>query len=102
MGRSSNPAINPAIGNGLIPSSMAPADVDKRLLLAKPASAATPALLLDRERMIIEDRHHIYDPAAVQLCPGTWQLIHHASQAGWPVVVITNSIRHPAPEQPDL
>lgn len=40
--------------------------------------------------MIIEDRHHIRDPAAVQLCPGVWQLIHHASQAGWPVVVITN------------
>lgn len=40
--------------------------------------------------MIIEDRHHIRDPAAVQLCPGAWQLIHHASQAGWPVVVNTN------------
>jgi hypothetical protein len=34
--------------------------------------------------VIIEDRHHIRDPAAVQLCPGAWQLIHHA------------------PEQPDL
>jgi histidinol phosphatase-like enzyme len=49
--------------------------------------------------VIIEDRHHICDPAAVQLCPGAWQLIHHASQAGWPVVVITNQ-SDPAPEQP--
>ena len=40
--------------------------------------------------MIIEDRYHICDPAAVQLCPAAWQLIHHASQAGWPVLVITN------------
>jgi histidinol phosphatase-like enzyme len=40
--------------------------------------------------VIIEDRHHIRDPAAVQLCPGAWQLIHRASQTGWPVVVITN------------
>lgn len=26
----------------------------------------------------------------MQLCPGAWQLIHRASQAGRPVVVITN------------
>ena len=90
MGKPSNPAINPAIGNGLTPSTMATSCVERRLLLAKPASAPTPALFLDRDGVIIEDRHHIRDPAAVQLCPGAWQLIHHASQAGWPVVVITN------------
>lgn len=81
---------NTAIGDGLKPVTMDPSCLERRLLLAKHAAAATPALFLDRDGVIIEDRHHISDPAAVELCPGARPLLRHASQAGWPVVVITN------------
>jgi len=64
--------------------------VEKRFLLARPASGLTSALFLDRDGVIIEERHHISNPALVQLCSGAWQLIHHAMHASWPVVVITN------------
>jgi hypothetical protein len=33
---------------------------------------------------VIEDRHHLCDPAAVQLCPGAQDLLQQATQAGWP------------------
>jgi len=86
MRRSSNPAIGVGMASVTVPTT----SLERRLLLAKPSSAVTPALFLDRDGVIIEDRDYISDPAAVQLCPGAWTLIHHASQAGWPVVVITN------------
>ena len=78
------------LADGMVLATMPRFSLERRLLMAKPGSAVTPALFLDRDGVIIEDRHHTSDPADVELCPGAWQLIHHASQAGWPVIVITN------------
>jgi D-glycero-D-manno-heptose 1,7-bisphosphate phosphatase len=47
-------------------------------------------LFLDRDGVVIEDRHHLCDPAAVELCPGAQDLLQQARQAGWPVVLVTN------------
>lgn len=53
--------------------------------------APTPALFLDRDGVIIEDRHHLCDPAQVVLCAGAQQLIQAAAAAGWPVVVVVTN-----------
>jgi D-glycero-D-manno-heptose 1,7-bisphosphate phosphatase len=63
---------------------------EKYTLLAARSPHPTPALFLDRDGVIIEDRHHLCDPAQVQLCTGALQLIQAAAEADWPVVVITN------------
>jgi D-glycero-D-manno-heptose 1,7-bisphosphate phosphatase len=47
-------------------------------------------LFLDRDGVVIEDRHHLCDPAAVELCPGAQNLLQQATKAGWPVVLVTN------------
>lgn len=58
--------------------------------LRAPWPTPQPALFLDRDGVLIEDRHHLCDPDQVELCSGTLSLVNHASQQGWPVVVITN------------
>jgi HAD superfamily hydrolase (TIGR01662 family) len=68
---------------------MAP-QLERRRLLAAPCPSPTPALFLDRDGVVIEDRHHLCDPAAVELCPGAQALLQQANQAGWPVVLVTN------------
>jgi|GEM_PF-1400790 len=64
--------------------------LERRRLLAAPCPSPQPALFLDRDGVVIEDRHHLSDPAAVVLCPGAQDLLQQAKQAGWPVVLITN------------
>jgi D-glycero-D-manno-heptose 1,7-bisphosphate phosphatase len=64
--------------------------LEKYTLLSTRRAYPTPALFLDRDGVIIEDRHHLSDPAEVQLCAGALQLIQAAAEADWPVVVITN------------
>ena len=49
-----------------------------------------PALFLDRDGVIIEDRDFVSDPAAVALLPGAARLIAAANRAGVPVAVVTN------------
>jgi D-glycero-D-manno-heptose 1,7-bisphosphate phosphatase len=68
---------------------MAP-QLERCRLLAAPCPSPKPALFLDRDGVVIEDRHHLYDPAAVELCPGAQALLQQANQAGWPVVLVTN------------
>jgi len=68
---------------------MAP-QLERRRLLAAPCPSPQPALFLDRDGVVIEDRHHLSEPAGVVLCPGARALLHQAKQAGWPVVLITN------------
>ena len=59
--------------------------------MLRPAlSAPRPALFLDRDGVVIEDKHHLSHPDEVELCPGIHKLLKHAQQSGWPVVVITN------------
>ena len=64
--------------------------LERRRLLQAPWAQPQPALFLDRDGVLIEDRHHLCDPDQVELCPGSLSLVNHASQQGWPVVVITN------------
>jgi len=64
--------------------------LERRRLLQAPLAQPQPALFLDRDGVLIEDRHHLCEPDQVELCPGALSLVTHASQQGWPVVVITN------------
>ena len=55
-------------------------------------ACATPrrALFLDRDGVVIVDKHHLCEPAEVELCTGAEVLLRSAKEAGWPVVLITN------------
>jgi len=64
--------------------------MERKRLMSDPCALPTPALFLDRDGVLIEDRHHLSDPAQVELCPGAHQLLQEARIHGWPVVVITN------------
>ena len=47
-------------------------------------------LFLDRDGVIIKDKHHLCDPELVELCTGAQEVIQTAKRKGWAVVVITN------------
>ena len=64
--------------------------MERKRVLREPFALPTPALFLDRDGVLIEDRHHLSDPAQVELCSGAQQLLHEAKKHHWPVVVITN------------
>ena len=49
-----------------------------------------PALFLDRDGVVIEDKHHLCDPQLVELCRGAQELIKAAKSKGHAVVLITN------------
>jgi histidinol-phosphate phosphatase family protein len=51
---------------------------------------ARPAVFLDRDGTIIEDRHHIADPDQVTVLPGAADAIVRLNRAGWPVVLVSN------------
>jgi D-glycero-D-manno-heptose 1,7-bisphosphate phosphatase len=63
---------------------------ERRRLLQPACPHPTPALFLDRDGVLIEDKHHLCDPEQVALCQGSQALVSTAHQQGWPVVVITN------------
>ena len=69
---------------------MADLSVEQRLLLRLPHPAPRPALFLDRDGVLIEDRHHLSDPAQVAICPGVENLLALAHQHNFAVVVVTN------------
>ncbi len=50
----------------------------------------SPALFLDRDGVIIEDKHYLKTPSKVKLIPGVQDFLSKVNQAGWPIVVITN------------
>ena len=49
-----------------------------------------PAVFLDRDGTLIEDRHYLRDPDQVHLLPGAAEAVRRLDQAGLPVVVVTN------------
>ena len=59
-------------------------------LLVDKVSCKRPALFLDRDDVLIEDKHYLSRPEEVQLCPGASALLEIAFAREWPVVVITN------------
>lgn len=52
--------------------------------------AARPCLFLDRDGVVILDRHHLADPAGVELVPGAAELIALANRRSWVVGLVTN------------
>lgn len=53
-------------------------------------AAPTPALFLDRDGVVIEEKHYLHDPDDVVLIPGVADAIGAARARGWAVVVVTN------------
>jgi histidinol-phosphate phosphatase family protein len=49
-----------------------------------------PAVFLDRDGTLIEDRHYLRDPNLVRLLPGAADAVRRLDRAGLPVVVVTN------------
>lgn len=48
------------------------------------------AVFLDRDGTVIEDRHHLSDPAGVRLIPGAAEAVAALNRAGLPVLLVTN------------
>ncbi len=48
------------------------------------------ALFLDRDGVIIKDKHHVSDENNVELCQGAYNLIRYAFDANLSIIVITN------------
>ncbi len=66
------------------------ADLLWRDIRRTPFPAPVPALFLDRDGVIIEEKEYISDPGEVQLLPGIPELIRAARQSGMAIVEITN------------
>jgi len=66
------------------------ADLLWRDVRVKGFSSPRPALFLDRDGVIIEEKNYIADPHEVELLPGIPDLIRAARLAGMAVVEITN------------
>ena len=67
-----------------------PSSLQHCLLFCKPFASLRPALFLDRDGVLIEDKHHLCNPDDVQLCAGAKNLLEQVKNYQWPVVVITN------------
>ena len=52
--------------------------------------SAKPALFLDRDGVLVEDKHYLCEPDDVELCVGIKKLLAHAKSKQWPVVIVTN------------
>ncbi len=66
------------------------ADGQWERVLSERFSSPVPCLFLDRDGVIIEDRHYLSDPAGVQLISGADELIVSAREQGYAVVVVSN------------
>jgi len=64
--------------------------LERRRVLADPFPRPKPALFLDRDGVLIEDKHHLCTPDEVVLCPSAKTLLAQAKRQEWPVVLITN------------
>ncbi len=63
---------------------------NRRHLYSNKLPCKKPALFLDRDGVLIEDKNYLSRPEEVQLCPGARALLEIAFAREWPVVVITN------------
>jgi D-glycero-D-manno-heptose 1,7-bisphosphate phosphatase len=52
--------------------------------------AKTPAIFLDRDGVIIEEKHYLRDPEQVSLYPGIAEKIEVLLQLNVPIVIVTN------------
>ncbi len=49
-----------------------------------------PALFLARDGVINLDHGDVHEPEGFEFVPGIFELVRHANEVGWPVVVVTN------------
>ena len=49
-----------------------------------------PALFLDRDGTIVEDRGYMHDPALVEFLPGAPEVLNENAQKGWALFVVSN------------
>lgn len=52
--------------------------------------ALTPAIFVDRDGTLIEDRHYLSDPAKISFLPGALEGVAALKKAGFKIVVISN------------
>ena len=52
-----------------------------------------PALFLDRDGVIIEDKHYLSNPSKVELCNGIKDILKSAYENGFIIVIITPKYR---------
>jgi histidinol-phosphate phosphatase family protein len=62
----------------------------ERALARRSAGPGRAALFVDRDGTLIAERHHLADPAGVQLLPGVAEALRSARALGHPVVVVSN------------
>ena len=58
--------------------------------LVNPFISAKPALFLDRDGVLVEDKHYLCELDDVELCVGIKKLMVQAKSKQWPVVIVTN------------
>ena len=49
-----------------------------------------PAVFIDRDGTLIEDRHYLADPGQIAFLPGSLDAVARLKQAGYKVVIISN------------
>ena len=49
-----------------------------------------PAILLDRDGTLIEERHYLSDPSRIAIFPGAIEALSQLSRAGYALVIVTN------------
>jgi histidinol-phosphate phosphatase family protein len=49
-----------------------------------------PAIFLDRDGTLIEERHYLSEPAQIAIFPGAIEALSQLSQAGYALVIVTN------------
>lgn len=62
----------------------------ERALARRNAGPGRPGVLLDRDGTLIVERHHLADPAGVELLPGVAAALRAVRAAGFPLAVISN------------
>lgn len=58
--------------------------------MSPPSNLALPAVLLDRDGTLIEERHYLSDPEQVALLPGAAAAIRRLRHQGFRMVLVTN------------
>jgi D-glycero-D-manno-heptose 1,7-bisphosphate phosphatase len=61
----------------------------KRLLSMRP-ECSRPGIFLDRDGVLIEEKHHLCDPGDVQLCAGAQEVLKEAYKRSISAIVVTN------------
>ncbi len=59
-------------------------------MAASPDALPRKALFLDRDGVINLDQGYVFEPERFEFLPGIFELVRHANDVGWPVVVVTN------------